>query len=60
MSSDPHLHPYGDTMQVELAHWGASTPARIQVDIDGFSGRSRHTRGMVVDVCLNIGFQEIK
>ena len=44
MSSDYHLHPYGNAMQVELAHWGASTPARIHVDIDGFSGRSTQAR----------------
>lgn len=46
MSSDPHLHPYGDIMQVELAHWGVSRPAQIHVDIDGFSGRSTQARDM--------------
>lgn len=39
MSSDSHSHPYGDTMQNELAHMLSSTPAKINTTIDGKPGR---------------------
>ena len=39
MSSDPEHHPYGDTMQTELAHLLSSTPSQIHTRIDGLSGK---------------------
>ncbi|KAL9130209.1 MAG: hypothetical protein Q9217_001554 [Psora testacea] len=49
---DPRPHPYGDTMQNELAHMLSTTPSQIHTKIDGFSGdqvRGAYMRRMKYD-----------
>lgn len=40
MMSQPEHYPYGDTLQIELAHMLSVPLSQIHVDIDGLSGNN--------------------